>query len=239
MLSSFTTSGNIIIVQSLIGYQKTYHCESIVTSPSLSSLCLPLHLPLQCCFAHSPYQHVFSSMCANDLGIAAFESHELNWGGSLTFSPEFPSVSLNVLKLANCRSKVHIPAGLPWSYPKGSRSEVATWTAMSPRKREARHTDTSRFFARFWPVHASAAVSNNNVQHTPGSYMLQIISRLHDSWGGENSTSPGWHQRNQDHKKAMFSYLYAARQDLFIAKCLDEQTGCFLGSKQWLSEPGN
>ena len=78
MLSSFMTSGNIIIVQSLIGYQKTYHCGLIVTSPSLSSLRLPIHLPLQCCFAHSPYQHVFSSMCANDLGIAAFESHELN-----------------------------------------------------------------------------------------------------------------------------------------------------------------
>ena len=77
MLSSFTTSGNIVIVQSLIGYQKTYHCELIVTSPSSSS-CLLRRLLLQCCFAHSPYQHVFSSMCANDLGIAAFESHELN-----------------------------------------------------------------------------------------------------------------------------------------------------------------
>ena len=29
---------------------------------------------------------------------------------------------------------MHIPAGLPWSYPKGSRSKVATWTGMSPKK---------------------------------------------------------------------------------------------------------
>ena len=184
MLSSFTTSGNIIIVQSLIGYQKTYHCESIVTSPSLSSLCLPIHLPLQCCFAHSPYQHVFSSMRANDLGVAVFESHEFNQGSLLTFSVELPPASSNVFKLANCYSKMHIPSSLPWSYPKGSRSEVATWTAMSPRKREARHTNTSRFFARFWPVSASAAASNNNAWHTPGSYIQQIISRPHDSWSG-------------------------------------------------------
>ena len=29
---------------------------------------------------------------------------------------------------------MHIPAGLPWSYPKGSRSEVAMWTGMSLKK---------------------------------------------------------------------------------------------------------
>ena len=53
---------------------------------------------------------------------------------------------------------------------------------------------------------------------------------------GGNSTSPGWHQRNHDRKKAMSSYLYAAQQDLFFAKRLEKQTGCFLGpSNAWVN----